>query len=69
MPNLGGPELARHFRERHPASPVIFMSGYAEPAADGVGPRGADGVFVQKPFAVAELAATVRRLLDAGRGA
>jgi len=64
MPNLGGRELARRFHQRHPASPVVLMSGYAEEAVAAEGDLGGEAAFVQKPFEMADLAALVRKLLD-----
>jgi CheY-like chemotaxis protein len=66
MPRLSGPQLAEAFRRLHPGSLVVFISGYAEDAAGGVaGPLRDASAFLQKPGGVAELPATLRRLLDA----
>jgi len=65
MPHLGGRELARRFRERHPGAPVVLMSGYAEEAVAAEGDLSGASAFVQKPFEMGDLAALLRRLLDA----
>jgi len=64
MPHLSGPDLAREFRERNPEAVVIFMSGYSEEAVVRQGDLGDRSAFVQKPYSPAELAGTIRRLLD-----
>jgi PAS domain S-box-containing protein len=50
MPDMGGRELATHFREHHPDAPVVYMSGYTEDVMlrQSVGEPGVG--FVQKPF-------------------
>ncbi len=65
MPRVGGRELAARFLERFPRASVVFMSGYAEEAVAAEGDLGVASAFVQKPFEVPDLAATLRRLLDA----
>lgn len=62
MPNMGGVELARRFRELRPEAAVIFMSGYADGALNEVG---ADVAVLQKPFTNDTLLARVREALDA----
>jgi hypothetical protein len=58
MPGMHGAEVARAARERHPALPIVFVTGYAESeqleaALDG------DVPVLRKPFTLAELAAAV----------
>jgi signal transduction histidine kinase/CheY-like chemotaxis protein len=65
MPRLGGRELAARFKERFPRAPVVYMSGYAEEAVAAEGDLGIASAFVQKPFEVGDLDATLRRLLEA----
>jgi signal transduction histidine kinase len=65
MPHLSGPQLAEAFRRLHPGSLVVFISGYAEDAVSGGGSLSHASAFLQKPGGVAELPATLRRLLDA----
>jgi two-component system cell cycle sensor histidine kinase/response regulator CckA len=64
MPGLSGPELAERLTARRPETRVVFMSGY--PAGDDpatgfeLNGRG----YLQKPFALAELAEKIRTALD-----
>ncbi len=57
MPNMNGPALAAKLRQQRPALPVLFISGYSEPAQ---APR----PFLKKPFPPEALAQAVRALLD-----
>jgi CheY-like chemotaxis protein len=56
--------VAERLQRRYPALPVLFMSGYAEPAfADGRG--GSVGShFIAKPFDRQKLLRAVRRAID-----
>jgi two-component system cell cycle sensor histidine kinase/response regulator CckA len=79
MPELGGRELAAALRRERPDLPVVFVSGYADPAphfASNGTPNGtANGAhhepaagrdcFVAKPFVAPELQRAVRHALDA----
>ncbi|WP_157217257.1 hybrid sensor histidine kinase/response regulator [Flavisphingomonas formosensis] len=62
MPTMDGPTLVRHAREKFPALPILFMSGYAEEqlrrsiAIDNV-------AFLPKPFSVQQLAEAARDTL------
>jgi two-component system cell cycle sensor histidine kinase/response regulator CckA len=57
MPNMNGPALAAKLRQQRPELPVLFISGYSEPAQ---APR----PFLKKPFPPEALAQAVRALLD-----
>jgi two-component system cell cycle sensor histidine kinase/response regulator CckA len=64
MPDMNGRDLAKHLLTRYPHLPRLFMSGYT---ADVIADNGVmeDRVsFIQKPFAIKELAAKVREALD-----
>ncbi len=63
MPQMGGLELARRVQERCPASPVLFVSGYAErcSALENPGPGIA---LLHKPFMRHSLLKALRELLD-----
>jgi DNA-binding response OmpR family regulator len=61
MPGMSGAELARQLRERDPALPVLFVSGYPE----GVVEPARSCAFLQKPFGGKELVRAARRLLEA----
>ncbi|HEV2084834.1 MAG TPA: response regulator, partial [Gemmatimonadales bacterium] len=50
MPGLGGAELARRVRERWPALPILFMSGYSVEDLQRHGAIGTERVMIQKPF-------------------
>lgn len=58
MPVMDGWQLGRHLRERWPALPVLYMSGYDEEQA-----ARQDAAFVRKPFDPDELLERVTQLL------
>jgi PAS domain S-box-containing protein len=63
MPRMRGPEVARRLRERAPALPVLFMSGYtAEDTLEGG--TLALSEFIAKPFTTDDLGRRVRALLE-----
>ncbi len=65
MPRMNGRDLAAQVRAIRPGLPCVFMSGYT---AGIIGPGSVldEGVhFLQKPFTLAELAGTLRRVLEA----
>jgi PAS domain S-box-containing protein len=65
MPEMNGRELAARLRESRPELKALFVSGYS---ASALAPRGVldEGVhFLQKPFSLEDLAASVRHALDA----
>lgn len=64
MPGIGGAELARRLRERWPALPVIFMSGYSEEELVRQGAIGSGGELLQKPFSPAGVLACVTATLS-----
>jgi signal transduction histidine kinase len=63
MPHTSGPQLVAKYLATHPATTVIFMSGYAD---DALAQYELDPtkVFLRKPFTPAVLARTVRAALD-----
>jgi two-component system cell cycle sensor histidine kinase/response regulator CckA len=63
MPKLDGYKLAAELAERSPRLKVIFISGYTS-AATRQGLLEDDVAFLQKPFAIGDLAAKVREVLD-----
>jgi PAS domain S-box-containing protein len=65
MPGMNGRVLAERMRDSLPEMKVLFISGYTENLLDLHGPLGPATAFLQKPFAPAVLARTVRELLDA----
>jgi PAS domain S-box-containing protein len=60
MPGMSGPELADQIRAVRPELPVLFISGYAEPAQLSHVKHN----LLEKPFTAHALAAKVRQLLD-----
>jgi two-component system cell cycle sensor histidine kinase/response regulator CckA len=64
MPVLGGPELAERLLDERPGLKVVYMSGYADRAADVLAAAEAAGhSFLQKPFAPDSLARTLENAL------
>ena len=64
MPNMNGLELAERFREVHPETRVIFMSGYADQViAEGEGAI-PEADFIGKPLVPTRLTAKIREVLD-----
>jgi signal transduction histidine kinase/CheY-like chemotaxis protein len=66
MPHLGGAELVRQLRRRHPGVKALYMSGHSESVIlpEGVGQTRA--TYLEKPFTADELARVVRDVLDHG---
>ncbi len=64
MPRISGPELALKVRERHQATRVLFLSGYADDTVERhVGAHEA-WQLLRKPFRPDDLARSVRKALD-----
>jgi PAS domain S-box-containing protein len=63
MPEMGGKELAQHFRAVHPNTKVLFCSGYTQEAIDRGGELEPGTAFLQKPFTPVLLASKVREVL------
>jgi DNA-binding response OmpR family regulator len=64
MPQMSGRELAERCRATHGNLRVLYMSGYTDDAIVRHGVLAADINLLPKPFAVAQLLARVRELLD-----
>ena len=64
MPQMGGKELAYWFRLTHPATRVLFTSGYPEKSVAHNGELVAGIAFLHKPYTPAVLAQKVREVLD-----
>lgn len=69
MPGLGGRELGARFREQHPSTALLFMSGYPEDEVLLQGVRVAEVNYISKPFTVAGLRDKVRDVLNGASGA
>jgi len=65
MPHMHGPELALQIEAARPGTPVIFMSGFAEPILDSGGHVTAGAALIEKPFSAPTLLAAVGRALAA----
>ena len=66
MPHTSGPQLVTKYLAMHPATIVIYMSGYADDALSQY-ELDPSTVFLRKPFTPSGLARTVRAALDARR--
>jgi CheY-like chemotaxis protein len=64
MPHMSGRELAGHTRRIHGDLRVLYMSGYTDDAIVRHGVLAADIDLLPKPFAVTQLLARVRQILD-----
>ncbi len=60
MPEMDGPTLLRHLRQRNPNIRIVFMSGYAEEAFRKNLTADENFVFLPKPFTLKKLAETVK---------
>ena len=63
MPETDGRALGRLIAERHPALPVLYMSGYPADHVFHRGSPGPDLPFLRKPFSIESLVAAVQALL------
>ena len=64
MPGIGGAELARRLRERWPALPILFMSGYSAEELRQQRAIGSEGELIQKPFTPGGLVESVAAALS-----
>jgi len=64
MPEMNGPQLAKHLISQHPEMKVLYMSGYVKNFISHQGILGKEMNYIQKPFTVNELAKKVREVLD-----
>jgi FixJ family two-component response regulator len=69
MPHMSGKTLAKRIQSLHPASQVLFISGYTDNAIVHHGQLDPGTVLLQKPFSPAALARKVREVLDSRRPA
>ena len=61
---MSGPDLATEILRRSPAIKKLYMTGYAEAAFSSQHELDSETPVLQKPFKMAELAATIRGVLD-----
>jgi PAS domain S-box-containing protein len=67
MPGMSGAELAYEVRVRFPHAAVVLMSGYTKDRVLDDEVLGAETLFLEKPFSMEQLGATVAKALTAGR--
>jgi CheY-like chemotaxis protein len=67
MPNMNGDKLALELMKIRPDIPVILCTGYSKIVSDGSAAKIGIKAFAYKPIVKADLAKTVRKVLDAGR--
>lgn len=63
MPGIDGPSWVREALKARPATPVVFVSGYAEDVFNDGRPPVPGSVFLPKPFSLSELTETVAKQL------
>ncbi|HEX7546694.1 MAG TPA: response regulator, partial [Gemmatimonadaceae bacterium] len=68
MPEMNGRDLAAELQRIVPGLTCIFMSGYSSDSMFLDDVPGASRHFIAKPFAISELTATVRSVLDSVQG-
>jgi DNA-binding response OmpR family regulator len=61
---MSGLELATRLRERHPTTPVLYVSGYPDDTINHYGVLVPGVTLIEKPFSVDLLARKVREALD-----
>ena len=64
MPQMPGSEVAARVRALRPELPVLYMSGYAQPAPGSQQTAGPPAGLLEKPFTAAALLTRVRQALD-----
>lgn len=64
MPGMTGNQVAAHIRAIHPETPVLYMSGYAQPFLAENGTLPPDVTIVEKPFTSQQLLTHIRRILE-----
>jgi signal transduction histidine kinase len=65
MPGIDGPELACRLREKWSDLPVLFVTGYSADRLSRSGAVGPHDRVLEKPYQKAELARTIRQMLEA----
>lgn len=68
MPEMDGPTLIRHVRERTPGMRVVCISGYAEEAFRNRLGEATNLDFLPKPFSLAKFAGKVKEVLEGAGG-
>jgi|1186.fasta_scaffold06133_4 two-component system cell cycle sensor histidine kinase/response regulator CckA len=65
LPGLSGPEVARRAWTSRPSLPILFVSGFPEPAVTDPEALGLVQHFLRKPFTPDQLVTAVSELLAA----
>jgi two-component system, cell cycle sensor histidine kinase and response regulator CckA len=63
MPGMGGREMVKQLAASHPATKVLYLSGYTEDAIISDGSIESGTAFLQKPFTLQSLTRKVREVL------
>jgi CheY-like chemotaxis protein len=66
LPGMNGRQLAEVARSYRPGLKVLFVTGYAESAAARGSFLGEGMAMISKPFALQELGAQIRKMLEGG---
>ncbi|MFO0947142.1 MAG: histidine kinase N-terminal 7TM domain-containing protein [Planctomycetota bacterium] len=69
MPLMRGDEVFHKLRDRSPELPIILSSGFDERNASALIPGDSKPIFLQKPYRVPDLLATVRNAISACQAA
>jgi DNA-binding response OmpR family regulator len=64
LPGMNGRQLAEIARESRPNLPILFMTGYAEQAADQAAFLAEGMEIITKPFAIDHLARRIGAILE-----
>jgi signal transduction histidine kinase/CheY-like chemotaxis protein len=68
LPGMNGRQLAEIARQKRPDLGVLFITGYAENAAERAGFLGAGMEMITKPFALENLAVKIREMMTSSAG-
>jgi len=68
MPGLTGDELAREIMSIRPDIPIILCTGFGKKTAEETGLAAGIQDLLMKPVTMEDMAGTVRRVLDRGKG-
>jgi CheY-like chemotaxis protein len=63
MPEMNGRDLSRALRSTHPGLRTVFMSGFTADLLPAHGSLDGDAAYLQKPFSIDALTATVQKAL------
>ena len=66
MPHITGKELAQELLQLNPVLPIILCTGFSETITEDAAKRIGIQAFILKPIVMADLAKTMRRVLEGG---